>query len=71
MSTPIQKLIDDVKWEPVPPPSKAIAASGELYATHTGILTLGISKLKVTQLNDGTRVIDPDSLAKFFGLPSE
>ena len=62
--TPIEKLLDDVKWKEIhheSPPNIP-------YATHEGVLYLGVFKFKVYQLSDGQRVIDEEDLKKFFGV---
>jgi hypothetical protein len=63
--TPINKLLDALDWQTIEgtPP-----ASGERYATHQGILVVGSDMLRCYQLDDGTRLIDAEDLAAFFGV---
>ena len=68
MSTPIDRMMDGLEWDPVQAP-------GELeedvpYATHEAILDLGhpIPKLKCYQLSNGVRVIDAEDIKALFGV---
>ena len=62
--TPIDLILDAVEW-------KALATGepsddGIPVATHEGILRIGNAELKVYQLSNGVRVIEEQSLVRFF-----
>ena len=65
MNAPIEMMLDGVTWvaiEGEPP------ADGVLHATHEGVLSLMGFDFKVYRLSDDQRVIDADSMYRFFGL---
>ena len=63
-NAPISKLFDAVEWEPVPKPAVVNADIG--YATHKGKLTIADHEFTVYILSDGERVLDAESVEKFF-----
>lgn len=68
MTTPMDRLLDAVEWQPCPP-YECATDTGELpFATHTGELRVGDVVLRVTRLSDGTRVIDADDLETLLGV---
>jgi hypothetical protein len=62
--TPIDRLLDGLNWQVLPPARDPLP--GTLYATHQGVLKIGGAELKCYTLNNGQRVIDQESLEKFF-----
>ena len=69
MSPPIQKLLDDVRWEVVPPTEDDGKFTNLPHVTHKGVLKLGDYSLPVYQLSDGQRVIDHESIEELFKNP--
>lgn len=63
MSSAIDKMIDN-RLKPVDPPKDLNA--GDVYTTHEGILNIQGIELKVYVLNTGQRLIDAESIDKFF-----
>ena len=63
-TSPIDALMDSSGWEILP----AIAPqhSGELFATHRGVMKIGSLEIEVMQLNDGQRIITEDGMKAFF-----
>ena|GEM_PF-3557996 len=68
---PIDLLLDDLRWEPVPRDADWDGDRALPFATHRGMLHIGEMTLRVSQLNTGQRVIDADDLEQFFGLLDE
>lgn len=66
MSTPVEKLLDAVEWEPTPVATGEVPAPAGLYATHTGTLRIGSFSFRCFQLSDGRRVLHEDDVAWFF-----
>lgn len=65
--TPIDKLMDDVKWTPVEIVIDDILPGHVApFATHTGELVIGDIRLKCWRLSTGQAVIDPDALENLF-----
>jgi hypothetical protein len=62
----MDRALDAVEWSEIATP--ADLAPGEVYATHSGNLTIGSVTLRVYQLSNGERVIDGDDLSSFFGF---
>lgn len=63
MAIPMDVMLDQVEWEALPLPE-----SGEpegLYATHQGVLRIGVFELDVAQLSNGQRVITEESMHRF------
>jgi hypothetical protein len=59
-----EKLLNEVDWKEVEiPPDER---HNDLYATHEGILKIGVFQFRVYQLNNGQRIIDKEDLDKFF-----
>lgn len=68
MSAPIDRLLDGLDWQELPPPEHALVVDGDLpYATHEGTLAIGEIELRCYTLSDGTRVFDADSVVEVFG----
>lgn len=61
MTAPIQRLLDKVEWEELPPPDGS-DPPGIPIATHQGVLKIGDIEFIVYQLDDGQRVIAEESL---------
>lgn len=62
--TPADQLLLNVVMRPI---KRLAPVRGSLpYATHEGELEIGGTVLKVFQLSDGRRVIEAESLARFF-----
>lgn len=66
MSTPMDKLLDAVKWTPVEVCKPADNPDNLPTVTHEGILTIGDRKLRCYQLSSGQRIIDAKDLEDFF-----
>lgn len=64
MSAPIERLLDTVEWQKLPPPR---ADNGLPFATHEGVLEFGEARLRCYQLSTGVRVFDADDIEAFFG----
>lgn len=62
---PIHKLLERVEWERLPSPGEP-PKPGELYATHSGVVTFGERDLRCYQLNDGQRVFDAADIHAMF-----
>lgn len=64
--TPIDKMLETVKWEIVDSGPKLVG-DGELpHVTHSGILDLFGKSLRCYRLSDGQAVFDCDDVADFF-----
>jgi hypothetical protein len=61
---PIDRALDAVEWVGVRE-NEGPSEDGGLYATHEGVLRLGMATFRVYQLNDGTRVFDAADLEEF------
>jgi hypothetical protein len=59
----LKRFLDQIPMTPVA--HDGLPPEG-LYATHSGVLTIGESELRVYQLSDGTRVFDTDDVQRFF-----
>lgn len=64
----IDKLLDSVEWVASGP---APERSDLPHVTHEGVLRVGELSLRVYQLSNGVRVIDPDDFARIFGGSEE
>lgn len=64
MRAPIDALLDTTEWTPVE--RDETTESGVPYATHSGVLEIGGSKLRCYRLNTGMAVIDADDFDAFF-----
>ncbi len=64
--TPMDKLLDAVEWVAVPQGKNRPEDAGIPVATHSGFLNFLGFDLKVFQLDNGTRLIDAESLEAFF-----
>ena len=71
MTTPIEKLLDEVEWRPCDSRARTDADGDIAVATHEGYLHFGEAKLRVFQLSNGMRVIDADDLERFFGVTDD
>lgn len=60
---PVEKLLDSVDWKPTG--AKRVKPDIPV-ATHEGVLKIGDLEFKVVQLDNGMRLIDEESVAKFF-----
>lgn len=63
---PVDLLLDGVDWQPLPAVD-GIDAS-EPWATHKGVLRIGDIDLIVYTLSDGRRLIEAESMERFFGV---
>ena len=63
--TPIEQLLDNVDRQEI---TRNTPDDDTLYATHSGVLSIGGIDLKVYLLNDGRRVIASEDLERFFYL---
>jgi hypothetical protein len=69
MPTPIDAMLDAVAWAPVkvePSPDGSLP-----HVTHSGDLNVCGVVFRCHQLSDGRRVIDKESLERFFMGPLE
>lgn len=57
MSSPIEKLLDAVEWQPVAPQELGPIP----HVTYEGVLEFGGFKIKCLALSDGQRVLDADA----------
>jgi len=64
-ATPIDALLSTVVWTEGEPQA---TDDGTPYATHSGVLDLLGSKLRVHRLSNGSAVINADDLKAFFAL---
>lgn len=60
-------MLESATWTPIEPQP---IADGSLYVTHSGALTMEGLTLKCWQLSNGTRMLDAQSVAQFFGFGS-
>lgn len=65
MTAPIDRLMDAVEWEVMPP--REPNPDGVPHVTHSGILDLAGFQFRVFQLSSGQRVLDAGDVEKFFG----
>lgn len=63
--TPIEQLLDNVGWQEI---TGNAPDDDTLYATHSGVLSIGGINLRVYLLNDGRRVIESEDLERLFCL---
>lgn len=78
MKSPIDRLLDSVEWEELPPLTEQDRkemdeyAPEELpYSTHRGVLKIGNAEFRVEKLNDGRRIVHPEDLERWFGFRKE
>jgi len=65
--TPADAMMQTVEWQAIEPDAHMLADDGMPYATHEGTLNIGGFEFKCYQLSDGRRVIDAESMERFFG----
>jgi len=63
MTSPIDRMMDGVQWEILPPQTEP---SDLPYATHKGTLRIGDFAFDAYRLSNGLRVLDADSVERFF-----
>lgn len=63
----IDMMLENATWTRIEAPP---ITDGSVYATHSGVLTIGELTLRCWQLSDGRRVIDGQSMAELFGFNS-
>jgi hypothetical protein len=66
MKTPIEQMLDTIKYTPVTREKTDETDRGLPFVTHEGVLDLGVCKFKVFVLSNGERVINKEDLEKFF-----
>ena len=64
--TPVDLMLDGVEWT-ILPPSERSTESELPFATMEGVLHICGFAMRAYQLNDGTRLLDADDVARFFG----
>lgn len=67
MNTPIEKLMDELKWTKIKLDKSAGFKRGLPVATHEAVLKIGDATIKCYLLDDGQRVLDADDVIRFFG----
>lgn len=67
MTTPMDNLFGAVEWTALPRDGDEPWDGVEPHATHEGTLTIAGFSFRVYQLSDGSRVLDADDVAAFFG----
>lgn len=67
--TPIEMMLDSVTWRPMKWP-EGEPTDGQPFAKYEGKLEFLGHTLRCFVLSDGTRIIDGESLARFFGFDS-
>ena len=69
MTTPIERILDQLEWEKIK--LDEIPSTDLSYVTHQGVIELPIEnnviKIKVYQLSNGIRVLDQNDLNELFG----
>lgn len=66
MINPMDRLLDTVDWQELPPPTDPTPNSN--HATHQGHLTIGDITFRCYVLKDGQRLIDAEDVQKLLGL---
>lgn len=70
--TPIDQLMAQIDWKPIPYAASAEPPDDLPYATHTGVLHLpGVGALPCVQLNTGQRVFEAEAFERLFDLGEE
>ena len=64
--TPVDAMMNSVEWRAIEPDAAMLADDGIPYATHEGVLNIGGFEFQCYQLLYGRRVIDAESVARFF-----
>ena len=65
--TPMDTMLDSIKWEILPPLAPEENQEGIPYATHKGVLWIGDCPLDCYVLNTGQRIFTVESVERLFG----
>lgn len=65
MSSPIDKLLESVKWSESTKPEKETAEGDLPHVTHSGVLDFAGFNLRCYRLSNGMSVFDADDFNQF------
>lgn len=66
--SPINKLMEGMEWVEADSNTPSL---GELYATHSGVLSFMGHDLRIYRLNTGEAIIHADDFKALFGLDGD